>query len=376
MRVLHFYKTYYPDTIGGVEQVINQLVRATQALGVQSDVLTLSSKSTDPTIELDGHLVHRAPMLFEIASTGFSISAFWRFAELVRQADLIHYHYPWPFMDLVHAVIRPHKPTIVTYHSDIIRQETLLKLYKPLQISFLSSVDQIIATSPNYYQTSKTLSHYQKKLTVIPIGLDKSSYPIPSNKLLDLWRNRFGGRFFLFIGVLRYYKGLFILLEALQKRPYPVVIVGSGPIEEELKQSAAALALKNIHFLGLLSNEDKIALLMLSYAIVFPSHLRSEAFGISLLEGAMYGKPMISSEIGTGTSYINIHNETGLVVPPGDADSLSDAMHYLWENPLIAKKMGKQAEQRYWERFTAEQMAVDYVEIYKKIINNFAVHNK
>ena len=61
-----------------------------------------------------------------------------------------------------------------------------------------------------------------------------------------------------------------------------------------------------------------MALLALSYAILFPSHLRSEAFGISLLEGAMFGKPLISSEIGTGTTYINIDGKTGVVVPPSD----------------------------------------------------------
>ena len=74
--------------------------------------------------------------------------------------------------------------------------------------------------------------------------------------------------------------------------------------------------------MGYLLEDDKVALINLCYAVVFPSHLRSEAFGISLLEGAMYGKPLISSEIGTGTSHINIDGETGLVVPPNDPVAL------------------------------------------------------
>ena len=78
----------------------------------------------------------------------------------------------------------------------------------------------------------------------------------------------------------------------------------------------------------------------------FPSHLRSEAFGISLLEGAMFGKPMISSEIGTGTSYINIAGETGLVVPPNAPQALHEAMRQLWEHPEQAAQMGARAEER------------------------------
>lgn len=229
-------------------------------------------------------------------------------------------------------------------------------------------MSQIIATSPNYLETSPILAAYHDKTTVIPIGLDRSTYSEPSTQQLDKWRKRFGDRFFLFVGMLRYYKGLPILLEALQGVDYPMVIVGTGPEEAMLKEQARRLGLKNIYFLGQLLDEDKVALLTLCYGLVFPSHLRSEAFGVSLLEGAMYGKPMISTEIGTGTSYININQETGLVVPPADPLALRQAMHFLWENTAIAEQMGEQAEKRYWAVFTAERMAVKYVEIYKKLL--------
>lgn len=176
-----------------------------------------------------------------------------------------------------------------------------------------------------------------------------------------------GKKFFLFIGVLRYYKGLHILLEAARGTNFPVVIVGAGPIEQELKNQAVQLGLSNIHFLGFVPDEDKVALLTLCYGVVFPSHLRSEAFGISLLEGAMYGKPMISSEIGTGTTFINIADETGLVVPPSDPDALRHAMQYLWDHPQEAAKMGRRAEERYWKHFTAEQMVEAYVKLYREL---------
>lgn len=370
MRVLHFYRTSFPDTMGGIEQVINQIARGANKLGVDTDVLSLTPDRVDRTIEIDGYLAHRARLDFQFASTGFSASAFLRFLQLAKAADVIHYHFPWPFMDVVHFVARMNKPTLVTYHSDIIRQEHLLKLYRPLKRKFLASMDRIVATSPNYFATSDVLGMFSDKVSVIPIGLDKTSYPQPMPKQLKYWGQKFGSKFFLFVGVLRYYKGLHILLEAAQGTDYPIVIVGAGPIEQELKAQAARLGLRNIHFMGQLSDEDKVALLTLCYGVVFPSHLRSEAFGISLLEGAMYGKPMISSEIGTGTTFINIGDDTGLVVPPSDPIALRQAMRYLWEHPEEADDMGKRAEERYWKHFTAEQMVRSYVELYDDLVRH------
>lgn len=368
MRVLHFYRTYFPETMGGVEQVIYQIARGVSAHGIETEVLTLTKAAEKDTLAIENHLVHRARLDFQIASTGFSASALLRFIQLARQADLIHYHFPWPFMDVVHFASLVRKPTVVTYHSDIIRQQFLLNFYRPLMHCFLTHVDCIVATSSNYFSTSRVLECYRKKTQVIPIGLDKASYPEINSALLQYWQTRIGERFFLFVGMIRYYKGLHILLDAVRGTDFPVVILGSGPVEKELRKHAERLNLKNVHFLGALSDEDKVALIKLSLAIVFPSHLRSEAFGISLLEGAMFGKPMISSEIGTGTSYINIHNETGLVVPPSNPRAFRDAMGFLWHHPEIAAKMGENAKARYWRLFTSEYMATSYVNLYKRLL--------
>ena len=357
MHILHLYKTCHTESTGGVEQFIHQLGAGSVKRGAQVDVLCLS-KSPE-IIKSSGMTIYQAKLNLELYSTGFSLSVFRLFAQLAKKADIIHYHFPWPFMDLMHFVTRINKPTIVTYHSDIVRQQQLLKLYRPLMNAFLNSVDHIVTTSPNYLETSDVLKNFRDKTSSIPIGLDKNSYPVPRTERLEFWSAQFGPKFFLFIGVLRYYKGLHILLEAAKGTHYPIIIVGAGPIEQELKAQAKKLNLRHIHFLGFVSNDDKVALLTLCYAVIFPSHLRSEAFGISLLEGAMYGKPMISSEIGTGTSFINIDNETGLVVPPSDSQALHNAMAYLWDHPNQALEMGLNAEKRYWQYFTAEKM-VDY----------------
>ena len=62
--------------------------------------------------------------------------------------------------------------------------------------------------------TSVTLKKFSHKVSVIPYGLDEKSYPIPTPSRLEFWKNKFGSRFFLFVGAFRYYKGLHILIEA------------------------------------------------------------------------------------------------------------------------------------------------------------------
>ncbi|AZC40919.1 glycosyltransferase family 4 protein [Pseudomonas chlororaphis] len=373
MRVLHFYKTYLPDSIGGTEQVIFQLCESGAHYGIDGQVLTLSADPSPGAQKVGQHEVHQAKLDFQFASTGFSYSVFKQFREMAAEADVVNYHFPWPFMDLVHFMSGMNKPCVATYHSDIIRQRHLLKLYRPLMNRFLGSVDRIVAASPNYLHTSDVLQQFPDKTRVIPYGLNKAGYPQPDSERMAQWRQRLGERFFLFVGVMRYYKGLHILLDALKGVDYPVVIVGAGPLEAELHAQAAALGLRNLHFLGRLGDEDKVALLQLSYAIVFPSHLRSEAFGISLLEGAMYGKPMISSEIGTGTSYINIHGETGLVVPPSDPLAFRAAMRQLWDNPEQAAQMGLKAEARYRQLFTADEMGRRWSELYQELLEEKAL---
>jgi rhamnosyl/mannosyltransferase len=289
MRVLHFYKTYFPDSVGGVEQVIRQMCVGTGRLGVTNQVLSLSRDSDLAPFDFEGHVVHRAPLNFEVASNAVSLQSIGMLARMAREADVVHYHFPWPFMDMAHFLARIDKPSVVTYHSDIVRQKALLRFYQPLKHRFLESVDTIVATSPNYLASSAVLDRYRDKTRVITFGLDKSSYPEPDQARMDAWRARVGPKFFLFVGVLRYYKGLHILLDAVAGTDYPVVIVGAGPIEQELKAHAERLGLKTVMFVGAVDDLDKAALLKLCYAVAFPSHLRSEAFGISLLEGAMYG---------------------------------------------------------------------------------------
>ncbi|MBK3505876.1 glycosyltransferase [Pseudomonas sp. MF6747] len=368
MKILHFYKTFAAHQHGGVEMFIRHLTHATSQQGCENVVLSLAPEGASSEEGPAYRLVH-AKEDFNLASTGVSLSSFKVFAELGKSADIIHYHFPWPFMDVVHFATRLKKPTIVTYHSDIVRQKVLKCFYTPLQNAFLNSVDAIVATSPNYLKSSPILAKYPNKTSAIPIGLEESMYlPVQPEKVAELKLQR--GRFFLFVGVLRYYKGLEFLLQAVEGRDWPLLIVGAGPLEQELMRVAAERKLHHVHFIGQVSEQEKVNLLAACYAVVFPSHLRSEAFGISLLEASMFGKPMVCSEIGTGTSYINQHQISGLVVPPKDALAMRAAMTQLWESPVLAERFGLAARERYLEVFTSRKMGEEYMKKYAELLSS------
>ena len=205
---------------------------------------------------------------------------------------------------------------------------------------------------------------------MVPIGIDHKKQTKLNKKRYEYWSNILKKKFFLFLGELRYYKGLHLALSAIAGTNINLVIAGANGIEKKLKRQTLKLKLDNVIFLGSVSDEDKNVLLNLCYGFIFPSHLRSEAFGISLLEAASVGKPLISSEIGTGTTYINLHKKTGLVINPGSIKDLRESMQYLLNNPKIALSMGKAAKKRALKLFSAQDQAMSYYKIYKDLLNN------
>ena len=370
MKVLHVYRTYFPDSQGGLEEVIRQTCLNTRDLGVESRVFTLSTNPSPREIQAPEGRVVRVKQTFEVASCGFTFGGLAEFRRQVAWADVVHYHFPWPFADIMHAAAGHPACSIVTYHSDIVRQKFLSVLYRPLMDHFLGSVARIVATSPNYFATSDVLSRFSEKVDIVPIGIDRNSYPelSPQHPEFQRVEAEYGRGFFLFVGVLRYYKGLHILLNAIREAPYEVVIVGSGPVEQSLRRQARELGLDNVRFCGYVSDEVKMSLFQLCRGVVFPSYLRSEAFGVTLLEGAMCGKPLISAEVGSGTSHINIDQQTGLVVTPGCVRSLREAMDRLYYRPADAEAMGERARERFESLFTGEAMGRRYAEVYQDVL--------
>ena len=367
LRVLHVYRTYFPDSQGGIEEVIRQICLDTSSRGIDNRLLALSANGSPLVLRRDEVKVYRARRDIEVASCGMSVQAFAMHQRLAVWADLIHYHFPWPFGDLLHLTSKVRRPAILTYHSDIVRQRVLRLLYRPVMDRFLRTVDRIVGTSPNYFATSDVLRRFRNKVEIVPIGLNERTYPKVDPDIRAGMRDRYGENFFLFIGVLRYYKGLHILLDACANAPFRVVIAGSGPTERELLDQARRLHLDNVSFTGYVTNEEKVALLSLCRSVVFPSYLRTEAFGVGLLEGAMFSKALISTEAGSGTSHVNISGETGLVVDPGCPTALRQAMDRLHACPEMAQGMGGRARQRFDQLFTGDLMGQRYAEIYRSL---------
>jgi len=313
--------------------------------------------------------VVRVKLNFEIASCGFCLTGLNEFKKQVEWADLVHYHFPWPFADLMHLAVSQNKPTIITYHSDIVRQKMVARIYSPLMNRFLSSMDRIVATSPNYLKSSPVLGQYQNKVSAIPIGIEEASYPDVAKDILTTCKSRYGEGFFFFIGVLRYYKGLHLLIDACKNADFKVVIAGAGPLEQKLKSQVKDLGLNNIQFAGRISDEEKMAMYQLCRGVIFSSHIRSEAFGVTLLEGAMCSKPLITAETGTGTSFVNKDGETGIVVEANSAKALGDAMQVLHADATMAENMGRNARMRYEQLFTGKKMGERYAGLYRVVLD-------
>ena len=391
MRVLHVYRTYFPDPQGGLQEAIRQIALATSPLGVQSRIFTLSPRPTPPVIAFpEGQVVRGRSWAAPASCDLGSHQALRQFREQVQWADLIHYYFPWPFADLLHWLAPARKPAVMTYVSDIVRQRVIARLYRPLMKRTLHAMQAVVTASPAYARTSPVLSTLVRpeRLHVIPLGIVEASYQDAQREAAHidvatqfaepfrLFEKAVGqpsaptpqGRFFLALGVLRYYKGIHVLIEAAAASGLPVAIAGDGPERAALEARARTLDAP-VTFLGHVSDAQKMALLRACSALILPSHLRSEAFGMVLVEAAMSSRPMISCEIGTGTSFVNQHGETGLVVPPEDPAALSQAMRLLDQDMTMRDRFGAAARQRYETLFAGEALGKAYANLYRTVLN-------
>lgn len=361
-NVLHVFKTYLPDAPGGVQEAIRAISRYTRDYGFRHSVFTLSRHPVPREIDFEGTFVHRgkqvaAPLSCPIGNLG----SFRELRIMAEDADLILYHFPWPFGDLLSFSVYE-KPSVVLYHSDIVKQKFSGALYAPLREMFLNRADVIVATSPNYVGSSATLQKYRNKLKVIPLTAIPDDEPEDSEIINRL--NLTKEPFVLFVGVLRYYKGLDTLVKAAKRVDCPVVIAGEGPEREHLQILKEQVGAQNIVFAGEITNAQKKALYKKASVFAFPSNARSEAFGISLAEAAMYGVPMVSCEIGTGTSFINLDKITGYIVPPDDSLSFAAALNAILCSPNLSESMRKAASARWHAELSPVMFGKNWADLF------------
>ena len=367
MKILHIFKQYFPEKQGGVEETIRQISRFTAKQGVKNKILTVSPTAKPGVIKYPEAIVVRYKTTLDKFSTPISFDFFSNFKTDISSNDILHFHFPWPFAELCSLCNTIRKPSLVTYHSDIVKHKYLSKLYRPFSKKFLRKVDTIITTSENYLETSKDLRPFRSKCRVIHLAIDSERFEDLDEGILNAVRSEYGEDFFLFVGVLRSYKGLTYLLDAMKGIKRKLVIVGKGSDEVRLRAKAKLSGLDNVAFTGYIDDKMLPAFYKLSRAFVFPSCNRAEAFGVSLLEASYFSKPMISTELGTGTTLVNKHKETGLVVSPKNSIELKNSLSFLSENKQVCEKYGINARKRFEELFNSELVGKKYLDIYNEL---------
>ena len=366
MRVLHVYKDYYP-VVGGMENHIRILARGTAAQGLETTVLVTSPTSRTEITEMDGVKIIKASRLVTLASTPIS----WVLISWVGRLkpDITHLHFPYPWGEMAHLVFGRSRKTVITYHSDVVRQENLVKLYRPFLRRVLTKADRIIATSPNYVRSSPYLSTVADKCTVIPLGIDLQPFQEARSEEVELLREKHQPPLLLFVGLLRYYKGLGYLLEAMRDLNATLLVVGSGPMEEEWKAMSTQLGLdERVLFAGRVDDDRLPVYYQACDLFVLPGSHRSEAFGVVQVEAMACGKPVVSTELGTGTSYANLDGQTGLVVRPRDPEALATAINRLLADQQLRAEMGERARQRAQQEFSHETMIDRVLELYESLL--------
>jgi len=336
------------------------------------DVTVLVTNTARETVveQRDGVQVIKAGRIKQVASTPLSV-------DLVQQArtlnaDVVNLHMPYPVGDLAAHALHS-RALVLTYHSDIVKQQRLLRVYQPLQWWTLRRANRIIATSEAYIRSSRVLRRYTSKCRVVPLAVDVDRFATAPSELVTMLRQRYARSstdcIILAVGVLRYYKGLNTLIDALTELDATLVIVGAGPEEQALRDLAQAFGVaRRVHFVGGVADAELPAYYHAADIFVLPSQLRSEAFGIVQLEAMAAGLPVISTELGTGTSVVNQHSVTGFVVEPAEPHALAQAIRVLQANPELRHHMGRQAQQRVQQEYTQAHMVKRTLAVYHEAL--------
>jgi glycosyltransferase involved in cell wall biosynthesis len=166
--------------------------------------------------------------------------------------------------------------------------------------------------------------------------------------------------FILFVGALRIVKGLNQLLAAYMRLGSPVPLVLIGTIEQDTPRNFPPGVL-------LLDSYPHVAVMAAWERCLFgvlPS-LWPEPLGSVVYEGMSRGKAVIGTAP-SGHSDMIVHGETGLLVPPGDVQALTDAMKMLIENPELREQYGRAGRVRSRE-FTAQAVIPRFEQLYRQL---------
>jgi glycosyltransferase involved in cell wall biosynthesis len=368
MDILQLNKFYHPE-IGGIEEVVRAIAEGMHRRGHECRVLVSKPSSRGSQDVVDGVPVTRTTSLGVAKSVPLAPTFPLRLWQASRDADVVHHHLPNPLSVVSHlATPATGAPVVATYHSDIVRQQTALKFYRPLLHRFLGDLDHIFVTSPRLLDHSDHLAPYHEKASVVPLSIDLNDYGRYEGPPVDLPGDP-DRPTLLFVGRLNYYKGVEYLLDAMPNVDADLLIAGDGDRREALRDRTDRLGVTDrVHFLGYVEEERLHACYDRADVFVLPSVEPSEAFGIVQLEAMAYGTPVVNTNLPTGVPWVSQDGETGLTVPPRDADALAEAIAALLADPERRRTYGDRARERVEDLFGRERMLDTMESRYRAII--------
>jgi glycosyltransferase involved in cell wall biosynthesis len=385
MRVLHIGK-FFPPHAGGIERTSADLCRGLATKGVAVAMLAHAEPGTPrTTTEVVGDVdLTRVACLGQFLYAPMSPSFPLHLRRVIARfrPDILHLH--MPNTSAFFALMLPSArriPWVTHWHADIPLDSrhaglrAAYRLYRPWERALLRQASAIIATSPDYAESSAAIASWRSKVHIVPLGIpDISATPRDTAKSI-LWPN--APLRVLAVGRLSYFKGFDVLLRAIADVPEAgLVLIGDGECAADLRRLAKTLNIESrVNFAGRIDmSPDGDAALAAAYssADVFclPSTERAESFGIVLLEAMRAGVATISSAIpGSGVNYVVRDGETGVMVAPGDPFALSSAIHRLRDDVELRHKFGAAGRRRFAEEFTLDASVNRTLALYQKVLD-------
>jgi glycosyltransferase involved in cell wall biosynthesis len=369
MRILQVYRDYFTQLPGGIERHVHDLAHGLQHLGVVEVIV--SSKSKRAAMMRDGPVtVHLAKEFARIRGLPLTPG----YVNVMRRGfDVVHLHAPNPTAELAFRVARPSAAGVMTYHADLDRGARTASLYNRLLQLTLTSCQRVIVSSERLVALSPVLSRLRDErpgaVQVVPFGVDTKRFsPGETPKARELRQSWGSNRIVLFVGRLRPYKGLPYLLQALQSVDATLVVVGNGPERERVVRLAGELLSDRFVLVPGVHDEDLPDYYRAADVFALPSTTPAETFGLSVLEAMACGLPVVTTEVGTATSVVNVDGETGFVVPPANSAQLAHSISTLLNDEEHYARLAEASRRRVVEHYDHRQMLSRIADIYREVV--------
>ncbi len=380
MKMTQVFKVYWPDNGGGIASVMESIADGFRDWEQEIIVCQDSREKKCADDCYHGIAVRRCRQLFEAVSTPVSLQFLQDVKKRTRNSDLVVYHFPYPMVDIAVLLGMYSGRLAVWWHCGFEKYKKLAILYRPLVRNTLKKADVIFVSSRGNLENTDILRKYYKKCRVVPfcisdtylkrgqVHAEKFYMHKQLGQIDGIGRNQIT---ILFIGRLVWYKGCDILLKAfarIRRAGCKLVLVGSGPLEQELKHLAVSLKLKNIVFAGRVSEKEKMHWIEQCDFLVLPSVSEAEAFAVVQLEAMAFGKPVINTALKSGVPHVSVDGVTGVTVKPGSVRELAQAMEKLAGNAKLRREYGANALRVVQKEYTKEMMVKRYRQIFQKMI--------